>query len=165
MSLKKPGQKDLDSFYDAARTGDNEHIEKFLKEYGTNFIDTADIRGYTALMWAAWLDRPETVALLLDNGAFIDQKDNVGQTVLMGAAMNGRLDTVALLLKRGADFTLVDKYDSTAAMYARNNDHHHIAELIEKHRETLIKDSLAKGTTRPLPYKGPIIKSKKPKFP
>ena len=75
----------------------------------------------TPLIWAAFCDRIEAGAWLLDHGADVNQKATFGGlthgqgiTALHLAAQNGHLSMVKFLLQRGADLSVKeDLYNST----------------------------------------------------
>lgn len=71
--------------------------------------------GVTPLHFAAFEGSPETIRLLLDNGASVSARDAlVGDTVLHIAAAHNRAPQVtALLLQRGADIHARGKYGDT----------------------------------------------------
>ncbi len=77
-------------------------------------LDADPYRG-TPLIWAAWCNRLETAAWLLDHGAIVDHKGTFGGpthgqgvTALHMAAQNGHLPMVQLLIERGADPSITD---------------------------------------------------------
>ncbi|EMI15625.1 ankyrin repeat-containing protein [Rhodopirellula maiorica SM1] len=113
----------------SAYNGHSEIVKFFLQ----NKIDIneRDSEGKSALIHAASGDFPETVELLIDNGADVNLKDETeGFTALMMAAAEGQMDVVKVLLKHGADKTMKDVDGDTAEVFARNNGHFEIADLL-----------------------------------
>lgn len=76
-------QEVIDLFFAAARTGNSEVINEFLK-YGFP-VDARNIDGYTALMMASYYGHQNIVTALLNKGADRCLRDNKGNTALMGA--------------------------------------------------------------------------------
>ena len=77
-------QKELtDLFFAAARTGNHEVINEFLK-YGFP-VDVRNSDGYTPLMMATYYGHQNIVTTLLKHGADRCLRDNKGNTALMGA--------------------------------------------------------------------------------
>ncbi|KHT50502.1 ankyrin repeat domain-containing protein [Vibrio sinaloensis] len=76
-------------FFDAARVGNNEVINKFV----TNGfpINQRNGQSYTALMVAAYQGNKDTVRLLLRSGANACLQDKRGNTALMGALIKREL--------------------------------------------------------------------------
>jgi ankyrin repeat protein len=77
-------------------------------------LDADPYRG-TPLIWAAFCNRPETAAWLLNQGAAVDRKATFGGpthgqgvTALHMASQNGHLPMVKLLIERGADPSIRD---------------------------------------------------------
>ncbi len=77
-------------------------------------LDADTYRG-TPLIWAAWCNRLETAAWLIDHGAIVDHKATFGGpthgqgvTALHMASQNGHLTMVQLLIEKGADPSITD---------------------------------------------------------
>lgn len=67
----EPPVHPVEALFSAAKQGDNAKIQALLKQgVDVNAYDKGT--GYTALMLAAQMNRPKTVKLLLDEGAFVD---------------------------------------------------------------------------------------------
>lgn len=80
----KDQQKELiNLFFAAARTGQKDVINEFLK-HGFP-VDVRNQDGYTALMMSAYYGHQDIVTTLLKNGADRCLRDNRGNTALMGA--------------------------------------------------------------------------------
>ena len=76
-------QEVIDLFFAAARTGNSEVINEFLK-YGFP-VDVRNKDGYTPLMMATYYGHQDIVTSLLNKGADRCLRDNKGNTALMGA--------------------------------------------------------------------------------
>jgi hypothetical protein len=76
-------QEVVDLFFAAARTGNSEVINEFLK-YGFP-VDVRNKDGYTPLMMASYYGHSGIVNRLLEQGADRCLRDNKGNTALMGA--------------------------------------------------------------------------------
>ena len=76
-------QEVVDLFFAAARTGNSEVINEFLK-HGFP-VDVRNKDGYTPLMMASYYGHQDIVTSLLNKGADRCLRDNKGNTALMGA--------------------------------------------------------------------------------
>ena len=76
-------QEVIDIFFAAARTGNSEVINEFLK-HGFP-VDVRNKDGYTPLMMASYYGHQDIVTSLLKKGADRCLRDNKGNTALMGA--------------------------------------------------------------------------------
>lgn len=76
-------QELMDLYFAAARTGNSEVINEFLK-HGFP-VDIKNKDGYTALMMASYYGHEDIVTTLLNQGADRCLRDNKGNTALMGA--------------------------------------------------------------------------------
>jgi ankyrin repeat protein len=65
-------------------------------------VNTKDIEGHTALMWAAGLGHNIIVQTLLDKGADVNAKNNDGLAALKIAKNEGLTEVVGFLKKAGA---------------------------------------------------------------
>lgn len=105
-----------DYFFNAARFGDNEVLDEFVQAgYDLN---TADEKGYTALILAAYNGHPDTVERLIKAGADACAKDTRGNTALMGAIFKGELRIAKRLLATECDPDQRNNAGQTPAMYA-----------------------------------------------
>jgi len=106
-------------------------IMELLIKAGTH-IDTQDAAGRTALMFASTGKDTDTVSLLLKHGAKINLVDGEEHwSPLMFAAAEGNIEVVQLLLDQGADITHVDIDGESSELFARNNGHIEVADLLE----------------------------------
>jgi ankyrin repeat protein len=101
---------------DAARIGDTELISA-LVEVGAP-IESADDKGYTPLILAAYHGHPEAVELLLAKGADACRPDVRGNTAMMGAAFKGYEDIVTRLARERCSIDQTNESGKTALMFA-----------------------------------------------
>jgi hypothetical protein len=105
-----------DYFFNAARFGDNEVLDEFIRAgYDLN---SADDKGYTALILAAYNGHGETVERLLAAGADACAEDKRGNTALLGAIFKGELGIAKRLLATECDPNQRNNAGQTPAMYA-----------------------------------------------
>ena len=86
----------------ASRSGALASVKAFLAR-GVPVDAKDEVRGQTALMWAAAEGHADVVQALVDAGANIKTRVATGLTPLLFAVREGRLDVVRILLKAGAD--------------------------------------------------------------
>ena len=95
----------------AARYGHTEMVRMLVQDFGV-LVDTADARGVTPLIAAAWHGPFETCRMLVQCGADVNAADAVGVTPLIAAACaawHGHLETCRMLvLECGADVNAAD---------------------------------------------------------
>ncbi|KAF4661709.1 hypothetical protein FOL47_006565 [Perkinsus chesapeaki] len=84
-------------FLEAAKTGDEESIKKFLED-PKHKIDQKDPAGVTALMHGAKNGHLGVCQLLATGGARFSTKDDAGETALMKASKNGYLEVMQFLI-------------------------------------------------------------------
>ncbi|MEX5255665.1 ankyrin repeat domain-containing protein [Kocuria arenosa] len=91
------------SLFEMARTGDTEHLLPAVRAgVPANLTNS---KGDTLLVLAAYHQREETVAALLEAGADPDRVNDNGQTALMSAVFRGNETIVRTLLEAGASQT------------------------------------------------------------
>jgi ankyrin repeat protein len=101
-------------------------------------VNLCDNYGRTALMMASSGPYPEAVKVLLDNRADPDIADSGEHfTALMYASAEGQTEVVKLLLAFNANPFLKDADGDDAAVFAMNNGHRKIAELLESYSNIL----------------------------
>lgn len=95
-------------------------------------VGLRDAMGRTALLFASTGPFSETVILLLENNADPNIRDaDEHFTPIMHAAAEGQLEVVKILLKYGADRSLKDVDGEDAELFARNNGHIEVADLLK----------------------------------
>ena len=117
-------------FLDAARRGDTLMLDEFIQAgYGLN---TADERGYTALILAAYNGQAAAVEQLLAAGADACSKDKRGNTALLGAIFKGELRIARRLLSTECDPDQRNDAGQTPAMNAALFQRHELLEALER---------------------------------
>src|SRR6266513_1845337 len=121
FSVSTCGQ-DLDGkLLEAAKARNTAEVQKLLGQ-GAD-ANAKDNAGWTALIWAAYFGRNDSVRALLEKGADVNAMDDSGKTVLMSAAVRGHASTVRALLEKGADVNAKSKAGRTALMSAADLGH------------------------------------------
>ena len=98
-------------------------------------VNTADMTGLTALMFAAGNNpNPLVCNALLSAGARVDDRDNAGYTALMYAAMNNKNPKITeLLLRAGSSVTAKNASGETAIIIAIKNANSAAEGVLKKH--------------------------------
>ena len=91
----------------------------------------ADKAGGNALMRAALQDTAEVITALCDSGATLNTRDANGRTALLLAAAAGQGAAVQSLLQQGASADITDNAGISPLMWARQNGHAEIGQLLE----------------------------------
>lgn len=111
-------QKELiDLFFTAARTGNLEVINEFLK-YGFP-VNIKNHAGFTPLMMASYYGHQEIVTTLLAKGADRCARDNKGNTALMGAIFKLEWSIAKQLRKVDCDANAKITGQKTTAEFAK----------------------------------------------
>jgi hypothetical protein len=113
----------------AARDGRSLEMVRFLQARGLA-IDDADVRGITALGYAAGNGQVELMSYLIEQGAAPDRRDAQGQTPLFHAALSGHERAVARLLGAGVDVDSQDRFGDTPLMGACAKGYDAIARML-----------------------------------
>lgn len=87
-------------------------------------------RTRTKLYYAARAGLPQTVRLLLDNGANIDEEGGMNGTALQVACISGHENVVKVLLERGADVNTEGGLHSDALTAACFRGHENIVKML-----------------------------------
>jgi ankyrin repeat protein len=96
-------------------------------------VDVRDKTGRTALMYAATGANEETVSLLVEHKADVNLSDGGEHwTPLMFAAAEGQTGVARILLAAGADADAKDVDGEDAVMFARDNGHAELAQMISE---------------------------------
>ena len=102
---------------------------RLLAEAGAN-LENVDANAYTALAYAAYAGRDNTVLYLLQKGAKVNGpaqgRMTYANTPLMMAAMQGHRNVVLHLLRAGADATIRVQNGMTAMEFAEKNKQTHV---------------------------------------
>ena len=143
-----------DYFFNAARFGDNEILDEFIRAgYDLN---SADGNGYTALILAAYNGHGDTVERLLAAGADACAEDKRGNTALLGAIFKGELGIAKRLLATECDPNQRNNAGQTPAMYAALFQREALLQTLREHGADLSAadplgnsvESLARGEIR-----------------
>eukprot|EP01043_Picozoa_sp_COSAG02_P071450 COSAG02_NODE_13063_length_1451_cov_1.338757_1_plen_306_part_00 len=103
MPIDRKERRSAKRLCQAARNGDAAQLAALLLDEGAP-LDVPGFGGNTALMVAAWNDRADCVALLLEHGAAVNLGEpDYGYTPLHLAAQYGALSAALLLVMAGAD--------------------------------------------------------------
>lgn len=116
------------SLFEMARTGDTENLLPAVRA-GVP-ADLTNGKGDTLLILAAYHQREETVAALLEAGADPDRVNDNGQTALMSAVFRGNETIVRVLLEAGASQTAGAH---TALDFARVFERTDLVPVLEEH--------------------------------
>ena len=81
-------------------------------------VNIHDMRGQTALMWAACNGFVDIVQALIDGGADVNAQNSGGKTALMKAVEVGANKCTQVLLDAGADINVQEKTGCTVLMLA-----------------------------------------------
>lgn len=90
----------VSSLFDAARNGDTQLLSSAI-EAGVP-VNLTNSKGDTLLNLAAYLEREETVAMLLTHGADTERVSDMGFTALVCAVFRGNEPIARALLEAGA---------------------------------------------------------------
>ncbi|HAG62916.1 MAG TPA: hypothetical protein DCL70_02385, partial [Kocuria sp.] len=90
----------VSSLFDAARNGDTQLLSSAI-EAGVP-VNLTNSKGDTLLNLAAYLEREETVAMLLAHGADTERVSDMGFTALVCAVFRGKEPIARALLEAGA---------------------------------------------------------------
>ena len=101
---------------EAARAGDTELLQGLLAAGAP--VESADEKGYSALILAAYHGHARAVELLLERGADACHADKRGNTAMMGAAFKGYADIVARLSRERCAIDQSNSSGKTALMFA-----------------------------------------------
>lgn len=109
-------QELIDLFMAAAKTGNQEVIQEFLKNGFP--VDVKNKAGYTALMMAAYYGHQATVTTLLEYGADRCARDAKGNTAIMGAMFKLEWGIVKQLRKADCDVVAKQTGQKTTEQFA-----------------------------------------------
>lgn len=126
----------------AAGHGTEDKVRALLQ---VDAVNAQNLDGWSALHYAARMNRAAAVGLLLDEGANIELVDHAGWTALHFAARKGREGVVRILLERGAQVSAVDRWDHTALHLAAAAGH---AKVVDALLEQMKKEDVNRKTSR-----------------
>lgn len=90
---------------------------------GDHDVHEQDIRGNTALLWAARSGNVNGVQILINNGADVNDHSHNHWTAAMQAAYYGNLEALKVLYKAGSDLNVRDAAEWNAVMWAACRGH------------------------------------------
>jgi len=130
LLLAAPVLAEEDSVYDIINHEDTVAFSQ-LVTLGYD-IDDSDADGYTPLMTAATLGKPQFVQFLLDNGANVNRRSYNGETAVHRAAIIGNNEIINMLYEAGAILNMPDLDGNTPLMYAVTANRRFTVELLVK---------------------------------
>jgi len=93
-------------------------------------VNAKDLKGVSALMYAAFTGNLDIAICLLDKGANLKAKANDGATALSIACLQGNIGVINLLLRRGADVKSKDSDVGRALGLAAKHGHKEVIGLL-----------------------------------
>lgn len=124
------------------------HLDKVKAEINSGKdVNSKDIAGQTALMYASETGRLEVVKYLVDNGADVNvQSGGHGRgTALIYASAANRITVMEYLLEHGADINATTPFNETALFWATAQGHVKAVNLLlNKKADTKIKNKKGK---------------------
>merc|ERR1719426_483570 len=116
------------SLHDAARRGDLQRLQEFLKD-GKN-VNSKDFKGVTPLGYAVGHDQLSVVKVLIDAKANVD---SAGNSAVHFAAGYGRVKVLEHLLGRGATTSKVNQMGLTPLGAAQQNNQQQAMAILQRH--------------------------------
>lgn len=113
----RPNNSDprVDNLSNEIRDGNNENVERLLKEVG---IDALDSYHRTSLIWASFYNNTGLLNWLISNGANINHQDRNGFTALHFIGQEKTFESAVILINNKADLELKDCNGNTPLMDA-----------------------------------------------
>ncbi|KAG9486482.1 hypothetical protein GDO78_006712 [Eleutherodactylus coqui] len=124
-----PATLDSLSIQQLAAQGELTQLIDYLQKDNT-FLNRADERGFTPLMWAAAFGEIETVRYLLDMRADPHILAKERESALSLASTGGYSDIVTLLLNQKVDINIYDWNGGTPLLYAVRGNHVKCVEVL-----------------------------------
>jgi len=123
-----------------AAEGNLEQVKTEIE--GGREVDSKDIAGQTALMYAAETGRMEVIKYLVSKGANVNARSQgYHYTALMYAASGNRLEALEYLIARGAEIDAPSFKNATALMMSARAGHIDIVKiLLEKGADASLKN-------------------------
>merc|ERR1712205_168519 len=115
------------SLHDAARRGDLQKVQEFLKD-GKD-VNSKDFKGVTPLGYAVGHDQLSTVKVLVDAKANV----NDGNSAVHFAAGYGRVKVLEHLLARGGNASKVNQMGMTPMAAAQQNNQQQAVAILQRH--------------------------------
>ena len=127
-----------DALQRAAASGQISDVEAMLQT-GHDLVKCSDLRGWTALHYAAFNGQTKTIPILVAHGAVVDAADKDGATPLHAAATAGYPDAIETLLASGARIDAADHDGDTPLYDAAAAGSVPAADTLLKHRAAIEK--------------------------
>ena len=115
---------------EAAKVGDTVKLKRLINQ-GVN-VNVTNVKGTTALMWAAYKNHIEFVKVLIDSGVDVNAKTEDGWTALMDAAIEGHAAMLKILIDAGADVNATQGDGNTASTWAAEKGHAGIVDILKR---------------------------------
>jgi ankyrin repeat protein len=95
-------------------------LEKFSQDevFLSRHIEVKNIMGYTALLYAVYINNEDIVRTLLNSGADVEAQNSNTHTPLILATIQGNTNMVRLLLSFNCNLNRRIAYDNTALIWA-----------------------------------------------
>merc|ERR1719353_1560843 len=119
------------SLHDAARRGDLQRLQEFLKD-GKD-VNSRDFKGVTPLGYAVGHDQLSIVKVLIDAKANVNDVDSAGNSAVHFAAGYGRVKVLEHLLGRGATTSKVNQMGLTPLGAAQQNNQKQAMAILQRH--------------------------------
>merc|ERR1711998_676482 len=119
------------SLHDAARRGDLQRLQEFLKD-GKD-VNGKDFKGVTPLGYAVGHDQLSVVKVLIDAKANVTDVDSAGNSAVHFAAGYGRGKVLEHLLGRGATTSKVNQMGLTPLGAAQQNNQKQAMAILQRH--------------------------------
>merc|ERR1719262_1675333 len=119
------------SLHDAAKKGDLQKIQEFLKDGKS--VNAKDFKGVTALGYAVGHDQLSVVKVLIDAKANVNEVDSAGNSSVHFAAGYGRVKVLEHLLARGVNHSKVNQMGLTPMGAAQQNNQQAAMKILQRH--------------------------------
>jgi len=119
------------SMHDAAKRGDLQRLQQFLKE-GKD-VNSKDFKGVTPLGYAVGHDQLSVVKVLVDAKANVNEVDSAGNSAVHFAAGYGRVKVLEHLLARGVNHSKVNQMGLTPMGAAQQNNQQQAVAILQRH--------------------------------
>jgi len=119
------------SLHDAAKRGDLQKVQEFLKD-GKD-VNSKDFKGVTPLGYAVGHDQLSVVKVLVDAKANVNDVDSAGNSSVHFAAGYGRVKVLEHLLARGVNHSKVNQMGLTPMGAAQQNNQQQAVAILQRH--------------------------------
>lgn len=108
-------------FLDAIRNGDTDELQEMMRYDGVP-VNAHYTGRVTPLHLAAMAGHPDTIQLLILNGARLNTTTSQGLTPLHTAVLAGKTQAARLLIAAGANAAILDRYQRSPLLTAMEHD-------------------------------------------